>query len=40
MRGADHQQCGMFSYISAEQRVSDEHLLPTIRLLVDGVCPN
>jgi hypothetical protein len=27
----------MFSYISAEQRVSNHHPLRTIRLMVDGV---
>jgi hypothetical protein len=37
MRGTDHQQSRMFSYTSAEQRVSDDHPLRTIRLLVDGV---
>jgi hypothetical protein len=37
MRGTDHQQSGMFSYISAEQRVPSDHPLRTIRLMVDGV---
>jgi len=35
MRGTDDQQT--FSYISAEQRMSNDHPLRTIRLMVDGV---
>ena len=37
MRGTDHQQSGMFSYISAEQRVPKDHPLRAIRALVDPV---
>jgi transposase len=37
MRGTDRQQSRMFRYISAEQRVSDDHPLGTIRLMVGGV---
>ena len=36
MRGADHQQSGMFSYISAEQRVPKDHPLRAIRIMVDA----
>src|SRR5580700_2475699 len=36
MRGADHQQSGMFSYISAEQRVPRDHPLRAIRVMVDA----
>jgi transposase len=36
MRGVDHQQSGMFSYISAEQRVPKDHPLRALRALVDG----
>jgi hypothetical protein len=32
MRGVDHQQSGMFSYISAERRVPRDHPLRAIRL--------
>src|SRR5271155_2391497 len=35
MRGADHQQSGMFSYISAERRVPNDHPLRAIRAMVD-----
>src|SRR5579885_2194593 len=35
MRGADHQQSSMFSYISAEQRVPKDHPLRAIRAMVD-----
>ena len=31
MWGADHQQSGMFSYISAERRVPEDHPLRAIR---------
>jgi hypothetical protein len=31
IRGTDHQQSGMFSYISAEQRVSNNRALRTMR---------
>src|SRR6202049_4801389 len=36
MRGIDHQQSGMFSYISAEQRVPKDHPLRAIRVMVDA----
>jgi transposase len=36
MRGKDHQQGGMFSYISAEQRVPKDHPLRAIREMVDA----
>jgi transposase len=35
MRGADQQQSGMFSYISAERRVPKDHPLRAIRVMVD-----
>lgn len=35
MRGADHQQSEMFSYISAERRVPEDHPLRAIRAMVD-----
>jgi transposase len=35
MRGQDHQQSAMFSYLSPEQRVPTEHPLRAIRQLVD-----
>jgi transposase len=35
MRGVDHQQSGMFSYISAEKRVPEDHPLRAIRAMVD-----
>ena len=37
MRGDDQQQSGMFSYISAEQRVKANHPLRAIRKMVDAV---
>ena len=37
MRGADHQQSGMFSYLSPEERVRQDHPLRDIRSVVDGV---
>jgi len=37
MRGSNHQQSMMFSYISPEARVPQDHPLRTIRKLVDGV---
>src|SRR6516165_7278380 len=37
MRGADHQQSHIFSYISPEQRVRKDHPLRTIRTMVDEV---
>jgi len=36
MRGMDHQQSGMFSYISAERRVPKDHPLRAIRVMVDA----
>jgi transposase len=40
MRGVDHRQSGMFSYISAEQRVPKDHPLRAIRAMVDVVLRN
>ena len=37
MRGDDQHQDGMFSYISPDQRVPQDHPLRMIRSLVDGV---
>src|SRR5579885_72442 len=36
MRGADHQQSSLFSYISAEQRVPKDHPLRAIRTMTDA----
>lgn len=36
MRGTDRQQSSMFSYISAEQRVPNDHPLRAIRVMVDA----
>jgi transposase len=36
MRGKDRQQSGMFSYISAEQRVPKDHPLRAIRVMVEA----
>ncbi len=36
MRGADHQQSAMFSYISAERRVPKDHPLRPIRAMADA----
>jgi transposase len=36
MRGRDHQQSSMFSYISAEQRVPRDHPLRAIRVMTDA----
>src|SRR5258708_4317088 len=36
MRGVDHQQSGMFSYISAERRVPKDHPLRAVRVMVDA----
>ena len=36
MRGDDQQQDGMFSYISPDKRVPQDHPLRMIRSLVDG----
>jgi transposase len=40
MRGTDHQQSWMFSYISAEKRVSKDHPLRAIRSMVDVALRN
>src|ERR1700752_1984780 len=40
MRGADRQQSGMFSYISAERRVPKDHPLRAIRAMVDVALGN
>jgi transposase len=40
MRGADYQQSGMFSYISAERRVPEDHPLRAIRAMVDAALRN
>jgi transposase len=37
MRGTDHQQSQMFSYVSPEQRVRKDHPLRAIRTMVDEV---
>jgi transposase len=37
MRGADHQQNHIFSYLSPEQRVREDHPLRPIRAMVDEV---
>src|SRR5580692_6301233 len=37
MRGPDHQQSTMFSYLSPEQRVPSDHPLRAIRLLTDTI---
>ena len=37
MRGVDHQQSGMFSYLSPEERVRPDHPLRGIRTVVDEV---
>jgi len=39
MWGADHQQSGMFSYISAERRVPEDHPLRAIRAMIDVALP-
>jgi hypothetical protein len=36
MRGSDEQQGWMFSYISPEKRVPQDHPLRSIRTMVDG----
>src|SRR6202011_6252357 len=40
MRGTDHLQNGMFSYISAERRVPGDHPLRAIRAMVDLALSN
>ena len=37
MRGTDHQQASMFSYISAEPRVPEDHPLRPLRVTADAV---
>ena len=37
MRGDDNQQEGMFSYISPEKRVPEDHPLRPIRKMVDEI---
>jgi transposase len=37
MRGDDQQQSGMFSYVSLEERVPQDHPLRRIREMVDGI---
>ena len=37
MRGVDHQQSQMFSYMSPETRVRKDHPLRAIRFMVDEV---
>src|SRR2546425_4426943 len=37
MRGDDRQQAGMWSYMSPEQRVPQEHPLRPIRVMVDAI---
>jgi len=37
MRGDDHQQAGMWSYLSPEHRVPADHPLRPIRAMVDTV---
>jgi transposase len=37
MRGADHQQSHIFSYLSPEMRVKRDHPLRAIRRMVDEV---
>jgi hypothetical protein len=36
MRGTDHEQNGMFSYISSERRVPRDHPLQSLRVMVDA----
>src|SRR5439155_16657762 len=40
MRGTDKQQGGMFSYISAERRVPEDHPLRAIRVMVEVALRN
>ena len=37
MRGIDHQQSDMFSYLSPEQRVRKDHPLRTVRAMTDEI---
>jgi transposase len=40
MRGIDHQQSDMYSYVSPETRVRADHPLRTIRRMVDEALKN
>ena len=40
MRGIDHQQADMYSYLSPEMRVRADHPLRTIRTMADGALAN
>ena len=40
MRGIDHQQADMFSYLSAEQRVRTDHPLRAVRSMTDEILGN
>src|SRR5580693_10036217 len=40
MRGTDHQQAGMFSYLSPEQRVRVDHPLRAVRAMTDEILSN
>ena len=37
MRGADVQQLGMFSYVSVDNRVPEDHPIRKLRVLVDAI---
>jgi hypothetical protein len=37
MRGPDHQQSAMFSYLSPEQRVPSDHPLRAVRQMADTI---
>ena len=37
MRGIDHQQADMFSYLSPEQRVRKDHPLRSVRAVTDEI---
>jgi len=40
MRGIDHQQADMFSYLSAEARVRQDHPLRAVRSITDEILSN
>src|SRR3954464_6594841 len=40
MRGIDHQQSDMFSYLSPEQRVRTDHPLRRVRAMTDEILSN
>jgi transposase len=40
MRGTDHQQADMYSYLSAEVRVREDHPLRAIRVMADMALRN